>query len=123
MKIGYPCINTSIPRDTPSMFRLAFYSEGRLIQIVKDNLNHLAKILKYNVDHDLLFFRISSEIVPFASHPICKFSWDKYFQSEFEEIGNYIKNHHIRISMHPDQYVVINSPTEKTTAPKPVLMN
>jgi UV DNA damage endonuclease len=113
VKLGYPCINTSIPRYTPSTFRLAFYSEVRLIQTVKDNLNHLAKILKHNVNHDLLFFRISSDIVPFASHPICKFSWDKYFQSEFEEIGNYINNHHIRISMHPDQFVVINSPTEK----------
>jgi UV DNA damage endonuclease len=113
MKIGYPCINTSIERNTPSTFRLAFYSENRLIQTVEDNLKHLAKVLKYNVDHDLLFFRISSDIVPFASHPICKFDWDKQFQSEFKEVGDYIKKHHIRISMHPDQFVVINSPSEK----------
>jgi UV DNA damage endonuclease len=113
MKIGYPCINTSIERNTPSTFRLAFYSENRLIQTVEDNLKHLAKVLKYNVDHDLLFFRISSDIVPFASHPICKFDWDKHFQSEFKEVGDYIKKHHIRISMHPDQFVVINSPSEK----------
>ena len=113
MKIGYPCINTSIERDTPSTFRLAFYSENRLIQTVEDNLKHLAKVLKYNVDHDLLFFRISSDLVPFASHPICKFNWHWHFQSEFEEIGDYIKKHSIRISMHPDQFVVINSPSEK----------
>jgi UV DNA damage endonuclease len=113
MKIGYPCINTSIERNTPSTFRLAFYSENRLIQTVEDNLKHLAKVLKYNVDHDLLFFRISSDIVPFASHPVCKFEWDKHFQSEFKEVGDYIKKHHIRISMHPDQFVVINSPSEK----------
>jgi len=113
MKIGYPCINTSIQRNTHSTFRLAFYSESRLIQTVEDNLKHLAKVLRYNVVHDLLFFRISSDLVPFASHPICKFNWSKHFQSEFEEIGNYIKKHHIRISMHPDQFVVINSPTEK----------
>ncbi|MGA9171224.1 MAG: UV DNA damage repair endonuclease UvsE [Nitrososphaeraceae archaeon] len=113
MKIGYPCINTSIERKAPSTFRLAFYSENRLIQTVEDNLKHLTKVLKYNVDHDLLFFRISSDIVPFASHPICKFDWDKHFQSEFKEVGDYIKKHHIRISMHPDQFVVINSPSEK----------
>lgn len=113
MKIGYPCINTSIERNTPSTFRLAFYSENRLIQAVEDNLKHLAKVLKYNVDHDLLFFRISSDLVPFASHPICKFNWHWRFQSEFEEIGDYIKKHRIRISMHPDQFVVINSPSEK----------
>jgi UV DNA damage endonuclease len=73
MKIGYPCINTSIERDTPSTFRLAFYSENRLIQTVENNLKHLAKVLKYNVDHDLLFFRISSDLVPRSKSVLSNF--------------------------------------------------
>jgi UV DNA damage endonuclease len=113
MNIGYPCINNSIPRTASSTFRLAYYSESKLIQTVKDNLIHLYQILKYNVKNNLLFFRISSDLVPFASHPICKFGWYKSFQSEFEQIGDYIKRHNIRISMHPDQFVVLNSPNDK----------
>jgi UV DNA damage endonuclease len=109
MKIGYPCINNSIPRKAPSTFRLASYSESKLIQTVKSNLIRLNEILKYNVKTNLLFFRISSDLVPFASHPVCKFAWDKFFQSEFEQIGDYIKKHKIRISMHPDQFVILNS--------------
>ena len=113
MKIGYPCINNSIPRNAPSTFRLASFSESKLIQILKGNLIHLNQILKYNVKNNLLFFRISSDLVPFASHPICNFGWYKFFQLEFEQIGDYIKKQNIRISMHPDQFVVLNSPKDK----------
>jgi UV DNA damage endonuclease len=113
MKIGYPCINNSVPRNTPCTFRLSSYSESKLVQTIKDNLIHLNRILKYNVKNDLLFFRISSDLIPFASHPICKFAWYKFFQSELEQVGDYIKKHNIRISMHPDQFVVLSSPNEK----------
>lgn len=115
MKIGYPCINTSIQRHHTSTFRLASYSEMRLIQTVRDNLTHLEKILKFNVENRLLFFRISSDLVPFASHPICKFNWIDHFKSEFKHLGEYIKANDIRISMHPDQFVILNSSNEKVT--------
>jgi UV DNA damage endonuclease len=115
MKIGYPCINTSIQRHHTSTFRLASYSEMRLIQTVRDNLAHLEKILKFNVENRLLFFRISSDLVPFASHPICKFNWVCHFKSEFKQLGEYIKTNNIRISMHPDQFVILNSSNEKVT--------
>jgi UV DNA damage endonuclease len=114
MKIGYPCINNSIPRNASSTFRLASYSENRLVQTLKNNLIHLNQILKYNVQNNLLFFRISSDLIPFASHPICKLNWRRIFRSEFEEIGDFIKSHNIRVSMHPDQFVILNSPITKT---------
>ena len=115
MKIGYPCINTSIQRHHKSTFRLASYSEMRLIQTVRDNLAHLEKILNFNVENRLLFFRISSDLVPFASHPICKFNWIDNFKSEFKQLGEYIKANNIRISMHPDQFVILNSSNDKVT--------
>ena len=55
---------------------------------------------------------LASDLIPFASHPICKLDWRVLFQSEFELIGDYIKQHDIRISMHPDQFVILNSPNE-----------
>ena len=109
MKIGYPCINLSIRKKTISTFRLSSYSEERLIQSIKYNLDILVQILKYNIKNNLLFFRISSDIVPFASHSICKFDWKEYFRSDFIKIGRLIKKNNIRISMHPDQFVLINA--------------
>jgi UV DNA damage endonuclease len=57
----------------------------------------------------LFFFRISSDIIPFASHPINKFRWQEYFRDKFEGIGEFIVKTGMRISMHPDQFTLINS--------------
>jgi UV DNA damage endonuclease len=58
----------------------------------------------------MLFFRITSDVVPFASHPVCTFPWQDEFAGVFEKIGDYIRQHGFRISMHPDQFVLINAP-------------
>jgi UV DNA damage endonuclease len=66
-------------------------------------------MLKFNVEHNILFFRVTSDLVPFASHPICRFNWQEFFKEQFREIGGFVKDQEIRMSMHPDQFVLINS--------------
>jgi len=112
MKIGYPCINYSIGKKTIATFRLSSYSEERLIQCINYNLATLMEILRFNIDNNFMFFRISSDIIPFASHPICKFDWQDYFKYDFTKIGQLIKKHNMRISMHPDQFVLINAKSQ-----------
>jgi UV DNA damage endonuclease len=109
MRLGYPCINRSIGCTANSTFRLASYSRDLLIEKVANNLNCLERILQFNLEHGLFFFRISSDIVPFASHPVCKVDWAKHFSREFLRIGRFIKEDGMRISMHPDQFVLINA--------------
>jgi UV DNA damage endonuclease len=110
MKIGYPCINRSIDCRANHTFRLKSYSEQRLIETVEQNLTCLFKILRYNIRKNLYFFRITSDLVPFASHPVNKYKWQEHFARQFTEIGEFIRRQHIRISMHPDQFTLINSP-------------
>ncbi|CAF0949515.1 unnamed protein product [Rotaria sordida] len=108
MKIGYPCLCTSL--CTPShTFRLANYTNEKFLEITNQNLICLQKILEYNIQYGFYFFRISSQTVPFASHSICKIDWAKYFSSTLRQIGQYIKDHDFRISMHPDQFCLINA--------------
>jgi UV DNA damage endonuclease len=110
MRIGYPCINRSIGCTASRTFRLASYTEERMRDTVQENLSCLEKILAYNVRHGMLFFRITSDLVPFASHPVCTFPWQEEFAGAFEKTGDYIRRYGFRISMHPDQFVLLNAP-------------
>jgi UV DNA damage endonuclease len=109
MKVGYPCINWTIGCKGNRTFRLKSYSERRLIDVVTNNLDCLLKILTLNVDHNLLFFRITSDLIPFASHPVCQFDWLTYFKDQLSSIGAFIRSNKVRISMHPGQYTLLNS--------------
>ena len=109
MKIGYPCLNYSLDCRANKTFRLKSFSQSRLIETVENNLDCLDQILRYNVENRMLFFRITSDLVPFASHPVCTFNWQKHFAEKFKQLGKFIKQNRIRISMHPDQFTLINS--------------
>ncbi len=111
MKIGYPCLNRTIGCTSSHTFRLRSYSPQRLLQTVRQNLECLKHMLEFNREYGLLFFRISSDLVPFASHPVCQVPWPEIFAAEFEALGTFIKDSGMRISMHPDQFTLINSPT------------
>ncbi len=81
-----------------------------MTRTVDNNLHCLKEMLQFNLEHNILFFRITSDLIPFASHPVCKFNWQDHFKEEFKHIGDFIRKHDMRLSMHPDQFILINSP-------------
>ncbi len=89
------------------------YSKKRLIETVENNLECLQKMLEFNIEKGLYFFRITSDLVPFASHEVNDFDWRDHFENEFEKIGKIIRENEIRINMHPDQFIVLNSDKEE----------
>ena len=113
MKIGYPCINRSIGCSSNKKFRLANFTKEKFNETVRNNLNCLDKIVDYNVENNMLFLRISSETIPFASHEVCTLDWKKIFKNELKNIGIKLKDNKFRVSMHPGQFTLLNSPNEK----------
>ncbi|MCX6558307.1 MAG: UV DNA damage repair endonuclease UvsE [Candidatus Aminicenantes bacterium] len=110
MKIGYPCLNRSLGCTSSRTFRLGSYSPERLLATVREKLLCLRRRLEFNRANVLLLFRVTSDLVPFASHPVSRVRWPAVFAAEFAELGAFIKKSGMRISMHPDQFTLINSP-------------
>jgi UV DNA damage endonuclease len=82
----------------------------QLESLTRANLEGLFNVLRWNASQRIGFFRISSGIVPLASHPKAQWSWKKTLAQELADIGHFIKSTDMRVSMHPGQYVVLNSP-------------
>ncbi len=119
MRIGYAGLNYSVGCTPASTFRLNSYSNERLRATLRSNIECLEKILHYNLDRGLLFFRITSDLVPFASHPVCDVDWLREFEGDFKRIGAFVENNKMRVSMHPGQFTVLNS-LEKSTRERAV---
>ncbi|MEX2515092.1 MAG: UV DNA damage repair endonuclease UvsE [Candidatus Paceibacterota bacterium] len=113
MKIGYPCIHDAFDCRPSRTFRLANYSQEYLIEKISGNLDCLEKILLWNVEHDLLFFRITSDLIPFGSHPVHDFDFATYFRDKFTTLREIISASDMRISMHPGQYTLLNAKDEE----------
>ncbi|QUH27002.1 UV DNA damage repair endonuclease UvsE [Serpentinicella alkaliphila] len=114
MKIGYACISLGVNYKTNRRFILKNFTVDKFLETSRSNLLDLNKILKYNIDNRIYLFRISSDIIPFGSHEINTINWTKAFKDELLEIEKFIKNNSIRVSMHPGQYTVLNSPDQQT---------
>jgi UV DNA damage endonuclease len=88
VRIGYPCINRSIGCKADGTFRQSSNSEARHVETVTANLDCLARILAFNRVHAILFFRVSSDTVPFASHPVLHLRLQSFFRPVLSGSGN-----------------------------------
>ena len=115
MRVGYACVNTQLPSAGRTL-RLANVTEERLRELVAANLDALAAILRWNVEHDVRVFRISSETVPFGSHPANTLRWWEELAPRFAELGALVQAGGLRLSTHPGQFTVLGSPEERFVA-------
>lgn len=114
--LGYAALAISIDAPTSRTCRLQNVSPARLRRLIASNLDGLLRVLEFNVREGIFLYRISSGIVPFASHPINAIPWWDEFSAQLDELADFVKRHGMRVSMHPGQYTVLNSRQAHITA-------
>lgn len=110
--IGYACQNITLGTKNRTV-RLANLTTESIIPVIAQNLDDVLAALRWNVENGLFFFRISSDLIPFGSHPDFPFDWEAAFAWKFDEMRRFVKAHRVRVTSHPGQYTVLNSPREE----------
>lgn len=89
------------------------YNASKLLEITKDNLEALNEIIKYNIKNNFHFYRLTSKLVPLATHNKVSFDYIAPLKDEYKKISKLINDNNIRVDTHPDQYAVLNSMDSK----------
>ena len=100
----------------PKLERLA-----RLAELCRVNAEALLSSLQFCAGHGVGAFRIDSQILPVKTHPTAGYDVSELpsgaeIISRFRECGRFARANDLRLSFHPDQFVVLNSPNPKTLA-------
>lgn len=107
--IGYACISLGLSKSSMRGCKLQNASLERLNEIIGSNLQTLSRIMDYNISRGISLFRISSDIIPFGSHPDVQHTWWIDHADTLGKLGEKIKHQGMRVSMHPGQYTVLNA--------------
>lgn len=117
VRLGYCCINLSLADQKISanrgMIKRTFQDRGPDYcgELALLNLRDLLKILHWNLANDIFVYRMSSDIFPWMSeYEITELHNFSEIQHELIQIGDFIKQSGIRVSMHPGQFDVLCSP-------------
>jgi UV DNA damage endonuclease len=117
--------------DAPIRFRTATHryvatlTPGRrrdyLRSIAADNAAALASAIDTCHALGIGAFRINSQILPLGTHPISGYTLDRIdrdgrIRERFLEAGARARERGVRLSFHPDQFVVLNSERESVVA-------
>jgi len=110
MKIGYACLAVAVPGSALKSCTLKNASKEHLLSLIGHNLDSLENIIDYNIQNGIALFRISSGLIPFGSGAAADLPWQDRYAEKLAAIGKKIAGAGMRVSMHPGQYTVLNSP-------------
>ena len=121
---GYPCINMGFstrPKSqrittNRSMIRRTFDERGikYASELALLNVKDLNKILRWNLTKGISFYRLSSDIFPWASEYAMEELPD-YESILFycQQAGDFAKQHNMRLTAHPGPFDKLASPKER----------
>lgn len=133
-RLGFACkpsvvvngVITSIPEMNCKTTTLAWLNrqpkkvaEEKLWSLLEHNIQALSNSFRFISEQpaELRMFRMSSDIIPVYNHHDWQYFYKSsevkdYMEKNFAKVGEYAKLNDIRISFHPDQFVVLASDKE-----------
>lgn len=120
VRFGYVAMSTVIKDCSPSKtMTMASFKKlddreaalRRLENLARMNLHNTLRLMKHNVGSDIFVYRLTSKLIPLATHPDLQ-DWNPFaaLAEEFAEVGQYVKKHGMRVSFHPDHFTVLSTP-------------
>ncbi len=113
IRLGYACLNKTLDLSFNNM-TFSNYKNNKKIRekldkIIKNNFETLKNILIFNIRNDIDFYRMTSNLIPLGTHQSVHFEVFKKYKKEWEEIGEIINKNKLRVDIHIEPYVVLNS--------------
>lgn len=123
LRLGLCCLFREAPikfRDTTAKAVAKLTPRERaekLAGLCRQNAEALSQAITFCAENKISCFRINSRILPLKTHPDFTYQLEDLpdgiaIRDAFESAGKQAAEANIRLTMHPDQFVVLNSPRE-----------
>lgn len=114
IRLGYVAISKALDITTSKTITYTNFEKKNkpyqtLYSIIEENLNSLEEIINYNIKNNIHFYRLTSKLIPLATHNNVIYDFITPFKNKFKKIESLINENNLRIDVHPDQFAVLNS--------------
>ncbi|MDO5779605.1 MAG: UV DNA damage repair endonuclease UvsE [Clostridium sp.] len=120
VRLGYVAISKKLGKKVTSSSTVTFSNYNKITlpdkkleklkTVAASNLKDLETIIRYNIENDIHFYRITSALIPLVTHPeVGYWGHREFLKKDFEYVGKLIQNSKMRVDTHPDEFNVINS--------------
>lgn len=98
-------------------------AEDKILEVAQRNITNTHNLIKRvsTLDPNLRMLRITSDMLSFYTHPEFLDFWhsydnQKFLSEQFAPLGETARQNNVRLSFHPDQFVVLASDREEVVA-------
>lgn len=128
LRLGYACLNMTISQGSKSPACVnrsciadTFTKKGvdYVVGLAMSNLKNVLKVLKWNEEKGIRFYRLSSNMLPHCTNPNfikdgSKYAYDlEQFRPICEQIGQYARDMGHRLTYHPGQFDQVGTPNRE----------
>ena len=116
---GYAAMNVTLReegvRTNRGMQKATFEKRGLnyVGELAEQNCQDLKRVVEWNLDHDIYYYRIASDLLPwFSRYDLDELPNAAGIRRLLEEVGALAREYDMRLTFHPDHFVKLASDKE-----------